>query len=288
MSALEGKRIAITGAGRGIGRAYAIAMAREGARVLVNDLPGSGAEASPAAAVVAEITASGGEAVLDTHDVADPQAAHALVAESIAAFGGLDVLVNNAAIEFRGSVEAHAPEDWDRVMAVNARGSFNCARAVIPVFRDQADGLILNTTSGAFWEGTDGVVAYAASKAAVFSLTLTLHTELAGEGIRSNCISPNATRTRMLDTWVEQLSAQGEQAAEATLAEYGVQSPENLAPLAIVLCSDAAREISGRVFEVWGDRIHEIGRPTRGPGLARAGGHWEIDDLAKRLPGLGE
>lgn len=281
MTVLCGKRIAITGAGRGIGRAYALGMARHGARVLVNDVARDAAQA-----VVSEILASGGEALLDCHDVSDPGAARALVADAVAGLGGLDGLVNNAAIDFRGRVEEHRAADWDRVMAVNARGSFNCAREAIPIFRSQGGGVILNTTSGAFWEGTEGVVAYAASKATAYSLTLTLHSELAHEGIRSNCIAPNATRTRMVDGWIAHLSQQTERAAEAIVAEYGIQSPENLAPLAIVLCSDAAHEVSGRVFEVWGDRIHVIGRPERSAGLKRGGDAWEVGDLAARLPGL--
>jgi NAD(P)-dependent dehydrogenase (short-subunit alcohol dehydrogenase family) len=288
---LEGKRIIVTGAARGIGRAYALAMAGEGARVVVNDIGGDvlGAgepEVSSAAAVVSEIEASGCEALADSHDIADPQGATALVACAREAFGGLDALVNNAAIDFRGSIEEHEPADWDRLMGVNARGTFNCVRSAIPLFKAHGKGVILNTTSGAFWEGTEGVAAYAASKAAVFALTLTQHTELAPLGIRSNCIAPNATRTRMVDSWLDHLSKTTDRAEAEVALEYGIQPPENLAPLAIALCSDALAGISGRVFEVWSDRISLIEPPMRGSGIEREGDAWRVDSLIARLPEL--
>lgn len=288
---LEGKRIIVTGAARGIGRAYALAMASEGARVVVNDIGAdilgtSEPDVSSAATVVSEIEARGGEALASSSDVADPQGARELVAHAREAFGGLDALVNNAAIDFRGSIEAHEPADWDRVMGVNARGTYNCVRSAIPLFKAQGEGIILNTTSGAFWDGTEGVAAYAASKAAVFALTLTQHTELASLGIRSNCIAPNATRTRMVDSWLEHLSKTTDRAEAEVIAEYGIQPPENLAPLAIALCTDGLSHVSGRVFEVWSDRISLIEPPMRGPGIEREGDAWQVDSLVARLPEL--
>lgn len=288
--ALAGRRVIITGAGRGIGRAYARAMAAEGARVVVNDLGvdlgGRDSEGSPAGEVVREIRAAGGIAIASDADVSDFEQAGSLVELAVAEFGGLDALVNNAAIEFRGEVIDHSSADWDRVMSVNARGSFNCARRAAPVLREQGHGAIVNTTSGAFWEGTEGVAAYAASKAAVFSLTLTLHSELAPLGITSNAIAPNATRTRMVDAWIAQLVASGRGSEDEVAAEYGIQAPDNLAALAIALCSGALRGVSGRVFEVWGDRIHVVQPPTRGEGLERGGRDWSVSTLLEELPKL--
>jgi NAD(P)-dependent dehydrogenase (short-subunit alcohol dehydrogenase family) len=288
--ALSNKTVVITGAGRGIGRAYALAMAAEGARVVVNDLGvdlvGGDPDASPADAVVGEIRDAGGIAIANHDDISDSDAAGQLVAAAVGEFGGLDALVNNAAIEFRGDLETHSPGDWDRVMAVNARGTFNCVRQAAPVMREQGRGAIVNTTSGAFWEGTEGVAAYAASKAAVFALTLTQHSELARFGITSNAVAPGATRTRMVESWLEQLTAAGGGSEEELLAEYGIQLPENLAPLAITLCSDAGRDISGQVFEVWGDRIRVVSPPTRGRDLERTGDTWSLAALAKALPKL--
>ncbi|NRA00659.1 MAG: SDR family oxidoreductase, partial [Myxococcales bacterium] len=181
---------------------------------------------------------------------------------------------------------AHSPADWERVMAVNARGTFNCAHCAVPILREQGRGAIVNTTSGAFWEGTENVAAYAASKAAVFALTLTLHSELERFGVTSNAIAPNATRTRMVESWIEQLVESGSGSEAEVVAEYGIQSPENLAPLAITLCADAGRGISGHVFEVWGDRIHVVSPPTRGAGLEREGKTWSLASLAESLPKL--
>ena len=277
---LGGKAVVITGAGRGIGRAYALFMASQGARLVVNDLrgevDGSPRSSSPAETVVREIREAGGEAIADGHDVSDAAQAAELVATAVRSFGRLDALVNNAAIDFRASIEEHTAEDWDRVLAVNARGTFNCTRAAIPVMRQQADGAILNTTSGAFWEGTEGVAAYAASKAAVFALTLTQHNELFEQGIRSNCIAPNATRTRMVDSWIAMLSKTSDRVEDDIVAEYGIQSPENLAPLAIALCSDELAGLSGHVFEVWGGRVSVIQPPRRGAGLDRSGETWDV------------
>ena len=277
---LRGKRVIITGAGRGIGRAYALAMAREGARVVVNDI-----SAEVASDVVEEIEQAGGVARMDHTDISDFDAVQALMERTKQELGGLDALVNNAATEFRGGINDHTSDEWDRVMAVNARGSFNCARHAAAIMKE-GEGAIINTTSGAFWEGTEGVAAYSASKAAVFSLTLSLHTELSGHGITSNCIAPNATRTRMVDSWIEQLSADSDQAEEEILAKWGIQQPENLAPLAILLCSDAGRSISGHIFEVWNDRITLMRPPQRGEYVERSGDTWDIEALAGTLPEL--
>jgi len=289
MGRLGEKVVVITGAGRGIGRAYAHAMAAEGARVVVNDLgvsvTGRGPSAESAEAVASEIRAAGGEAVANADDVSELAGARGLVAAAVAHFGGLDALVNNAAIDYRASLEAHDAGAWDRVMAVNARGPLLCVQQAVAAMRERGGGAILNTTSGSFWEGTEGVAAYSASKAAVFALTLTQHQELHAAGIRSNCIAPNATRTRMLESWLEDLARESSRSEADVMAEYGIQAPENLAPLAVFLCSDAAREISGRIFEVQGDRIHEILPPQRAACLERDGERWDLDALARVLAG---
>ena len=113
-----------------------------------------------------------------------------------------------------------------------------------------------------------------------------LNSEFSRYGISSNCIAPNVTRTRMLDTWIEQLSATSDHAEEEILAEWGVQQPANLAPLAIVLCSDEGRSISGRIFEIWNDKIYVMRPPSRGEHIERSGDEWEFDSLAKALPAL--
>jgi NAD(P)-dependent dehydrogenase (short-subunit alcohol dehydrogenase family) len=287
---LAGKVVAITGAGRGIGRGYAIAMAREGACVVVNDLgtdlAGGAQSRAPAGEVVSTILAEGGQAIANYADISSEDGAQSIVDDARREYGRLDALVNNAAVEFRGKLEEHSAEIFARVLAVNVTGSFNCTKAAIPLMLEQRAGAIVNTTSGAFWEGTDGVAAYGASKAGAFSLTLSQHTELAHRGISSNCIAPGATRTRMVDAWISQLSAENDQPEEQILAEWGIQTADNLAPLAVFLCSDAGREISGFVFEVAGDRIQLVSRPSRGESITREGTEWTFETVADRLPGL--
>ncbi len=279
---LEGRAAIVTGAGTGVGRATALALARRGCSVLVNySRSKEGAEKT-----AAEALSLGVKAIPHRCDVADDAECRALVETAVAAFGRLDALVNNAATEFRGTLEEHTPAQWDRVMAVNARGTLNCVRHAIPVMRRQGAGSIVNTTSGAFWDGTESTAAYAASKAAIFSLTLSQHTELSPQGITSNCIAPNATRTRLLDSWVSHLRETSDLGEEEVAAQWGIQPPENLAPLAIFLCSEAARGISGHVFEVWGDRIHLMRPPTRDGHVERGGGEWQPDRLAEGLIAL--
>jgi len=287
---LAGRVVAITGAGRGIGRAYALAMAREGARVVVNDLGtnlvGSSASVGPAAEVVGEIEAAGGKAVPNTADVSTEDGARSIVEDARREFGRLDAMVNNAAIEFRGTLEEHSAQTFERVLAVNVTGSFNCMKAAMPLMLEQGTGAIINTTSGAFWEGTEAVAAYSASKAGAFSLTLSGHSELADRGISCNCIAPGATQTRMVNAWISQLSKTSNRSKEEVMAEWGIQTAENLAPLAVFLCSEAGTAISGNVFEVWGDRILLVSRPCRGESIAREGDEWTFETLADRLPGL--
>ena len=289
---LKERVVVITGAGRGIGRAYALAMAREGAHVIVNDrgtdLEGHNTSEGPADAVVSEIEAAGGRAIASHADVASETGARSILAAAHDTFGRVDALVNNAAIEFRGGLDEHSSTIFDRVLAVNVRGTFNCFHAALPMMREQRSGMILNTTSGASWEGTKGVAAYAASKAAVLSLTLTQHNELSGSGISANCLSPGATRTRMLDAWLDQITTEAGRSEEDVAREYGIQTTENLAPLAIHLCSSAGRSISGCVFEVAGERIVRVAPPERRESIARQGEYWTPEEIADRLPEIAQ
>jgi NAD(P)-dependent dehydrogenase (short-subunit alcohol dehydrogenase family) len=265
-------------------------MAREGAQLVLNDLgtdlEGRGTSAEPANEVAAEIVALGGQAIANRSDVSMESGALSIVADARESYGRLDALVNNAAVEFRGPIDAHSSAVFERVLAVNVRGSFNCAHAALPLMREQGSGVILHTTSGSCWEGTEGVLAYSASKAAVISMMLTQHTELSRYGIASNCISPNATRTRMLDAWLRQRAHESDQAEADVIREYGIQSTDNLAPLAVFLCSKEGSRISGRTFEVAGDRIVRVEPPTRGASIERTSERWSFDEIAARLPEL--
>jgi len=284
---LAGRVVAVTGAGRGIGRAYVLALAREGARVVVNDLgtdlEGGGRDGALAEEVVEEIQRVGGEAVSNHADVSTEDGARSVVEDALAAWGRLDAVVNNAAIEFRGEIEEHSRSVFERVLAVNVLGTFLCAKAAIPCMREQGGGVILNTTSGAFWEGVEGCSAYSASKAAIFSLTLSQHSELARYGIDCNCIAPNATRTRMVESWIARLARETDEPEEEVIRRWGIQSPENLAPVVTFLCSEAARGVSGNVLEVWGDRIVRIAAPSRQRSFSREADAWTFEELARGI-----
>ncbi|MBJ19445.1 MAG: SDR family NAD(P)-dependent oxidoreductase [bacterium] len=287
---MKDKVVAITGAGRGIGRAIAIAMAAEGASVIVNDLGsddhGRGSNPSPADEVVKEIRAAGGSAVANHRDVADFDEAAEIIGSAVEHFGRLDVLVNNAAVHFHATVEDHSSEDWDRVLAVNAKGAFNCAHHALPVMREGGWGSIINMVSGAFWEGTAHLASYGASKGASMGLMLTLDTEFREHNINSNCISPSVTHTRLVDRWLADLSESSETTEEDVKQQWGVQTPENLAPLAIYLASDRGHAISGQIFEVQDDQIIAVSPPTRGNRIQRSGEHWELETLASAIPGI--
>ncbi|MBJ20847.1 MAG: hypothetical protein CL933_15675 [Deltaproteobacteria bacterium] len=236
--------------------------------------------------VADEILAGGGRAVANYADISFEDGARSIVEDAEREYGRLDAVINNAAIEFRAPLEKHSAATFERVLSVNVTGSFNCMKAAMPLMLEQGAGAIVNTTSGAFWEGTEGVAAYSASKAGAFSLTLSGHSELASRGISCNCIAPGATRTRMVDAWISQLGAKTDQAEEEILAEWGIQTAENLAPLAVFLCSEAGSAISGNVFEVWGDRIQRIAAPVRGESIVREGETWTFAALAESLSRL--
>jgi NAD(P)-dependent dehydrogenase (short-subunit alcohol dehydrogenase family) len=191
MGKLDGRSVIITGGGKGLGKAYAVAAAADGARVTVADVV-------PTDATVNEIISAGGEAVGLYCDVSDSRSVEALVAETVARFGGVQGLVNNAALFAElpvGPLEEIPSETWDRVLSVNVRGSFECIRAVLPHMRRQGYGKIVNVCSGVVWLGTPHMLAYCTSKGAVLAMTRSAARELGGEGIRVNAIAPGLTES---------------------------------------------------------------------------------------------
>lgn len=248
MGLLDGKVAIVTGAGNGIGREEALLFAREGARVVVNDLGGArdgqGADKSVAQTVVDEIRAAGGEAVANEDSVATPEGAEAIVKAAVEAFGGVDVLVNNAGILRDKTFLKMEPAQFDAVVAVHLRGSFLVSQAAAKRMVEQKrGGSIVNTTSVSGMLGNFGQANYAAAKAGIYGLTRTMAIELKKQGIRVNALAPIA-RTRMTD---DLPMFQG-----MPDAHYG---PHFVAPVALFLASSLADELSGEVVSVAGAKV---------------------------------
>jgi NAD(P)-dependent dehydrogenase (short-subunit alcohol dehydrogenase family) len=287
-----GRVVIVSGAGRGIGAAHALEFAREGARVVVNDiggaLDGSGTDVTPAQEIVDRIRAAGGEAVASYDDVTDWDAAAQLVRTAIDTFGGLDTVVNNAgAVRDRMFVNMSADE-WDAAIRINLRGHFCPARHAAAYWRDEAkaghrvDARIVNTSSGAGLMGSVGQANYGAAKAAIAALTLMQAAELARYGVTANAIAPSA-RTRMTEAVFAEMMAQVDSGFDA-------MAPENIAPLVVWLGSNESADVSGRVFEVEGGKISVADGWQHGTAIDR-GRRWEpaevgpaVRDLLAKAP----
>jgi len=284
---LSGKVAIVTGAGRGIGRAHALALAEAGARVVVNDLgvslTGEGGDTSPAQEVVAEIEAGGSEAVADGADVADFAAAKGLVEHALEAFGRLDILVNNAGI-LRDRMLVNMDEaEWDSVITVHLKGHFAPTRHAAAHWRERSKAgeevraRVINTSSPSGVFGNVGQTNYGAAKAGIAGLTLIAAQELGRYGVTVNCIAPNA-RTRMTE------------AAFGELPEtegFDPIAPENNSPIVVALCADEAQEITGQVFFVYGGSVNMLRGWEAGELFASEDG-WDPDallgELLQRLP----
>ncbi|MFG2006088.1 SDR family oxidoreductase [Spirillospora sp. NPDC048911] len=286
--------VVVTGAGRGLGRAHALEFARQGARVVVNDLgvarDGTGdASEGPAHEVVKEIEQLGGEAVASPHDIATDEGAAALVATAIDAFGRLDVLVNNAGF-LRDRMLINLSEDeWDAVMRVHLKGHFLPLKHAGQYWRGESkagrpvDARVINTSSGAGLLGSVGQGNYSAAKAGIVGLTLVASAELGRYGVTVNAIAP-AARTRMTEeVFAQTMAAPAE-------GEFDAMAPENVSPLVVWLGSAESRGITGRVFEAEGGRICVMDAFRHGPTIDK-GARWDpaeltpvVTDLLTRSP----
>jgi NAD(P)-dependent dehydrogenase (short-subunit alcohol dehydrogenase family) len=257
----EGRVAVVTGAGRGIGRGHARELARQGAKVVVNDpggdVDGRGGSGDPADAVVEEIRAAGGEAVANHDDVSDYDGAGRLVMTAIESFGTLDVVVNNAGILRDRMMVNMSMDEWDAVIRVHLRGTFTTMRQAAGYWRERAkagkanDARIINTTSASGLFGNTGQTNYGAAKAGIAALTLIAAGELGRYGVTVNAINPGA-RTRM----TERASPGSEPHVDADA--FDVRDPENIAPfVAWLACPESAR-ITGRVFTVRGGQIRVL------------------------------
>ncbi|MEU6880660.1 SDR family oxidoreductase [Streptomyces sp. NPDC046712] len=278
MGICDGRVVIVTGAGRGLGRAHALAFAAEGARVVVNDLgvglDGSAGTGSPAGQVVEEIRAAGGEAVAHGGDIATEEGAASLVAAALDSFGRLDTLVNNAGFLRDRMLVNLGEDDWDAVMRVHVKGHFLPLRHAAAHWRAEAKAgrevvaRVVNTTSGAGLSGSVGQGNYAAAKAGIVGLTLVAAAEMGRYGVQVNAIAP-AARTRMTE--------------QAFAGLEGV--PEDVSPLVVWLGSAASAGVTGRVFEAEGGRITVMEGWRPGP-TADKGARWspaEAGEAALKL-----
>ncbi|MFJ3668491.1 SDR family oxidoreductase [Streptomyces sp. NPDC090106] len=272
----DGRVVVVTGAGRGLGRAHALAFAAEGARVVVNDLgvgldgtPGS--DGSPAAHVVDEIREAGGEAVAHAGDVATTEGAASLVARALETYGRLDTLVNNAGFLRDRMLVNLGEDDWDAVVRVHLTGHFLPLRHAAAHWRAEARAgrtpvaRIVNTSSGAGLLGSVGQGNYSAAKAGIVGLTLVAAAELARYGVQVNAVAP-AARTRMTErTFAATMAAPGQ--------GFDAMAPENVSPLVVWLGSAASEGVTGRVFEAEAGRITVMEGWRPGP-TADRGARW--------------
>ena len=282
---LEGKVAIVTGAGRGLGYVEALELARLGARVVVNDLgvgeTGQGTDSAPGQKVVDEIRGAGGEAVVHYGDVADWNDAEQLVQRAVDTYGDLHIVVNNAGFIRDRMIFNMSEEEWDSVIRVHLKGHFAVSRFATSYWREQSKtrgapiyGRVINTSSEAFLIGSAGQPNYAAAKAGIVALTLSIAQSCQRYGINANAICPRA-RTAMTLSSVGEFFKKPEEG-------FDVFAPENIAPLVGYLASPAAERVSGQVFIVYGGQVTVMRGPAMEERFAKEG-RWTAQGLAENL-----
>ncbi len=283
MPKLDGKVAVVTGAGRGIGREHALALARAGAKIVVNDLgaslAGEGADTGPAHDVVREIEALGGNAIANGENVADFAGAKRMIDAAIDAFGRLDILVNNAGILRDRMLVNMEEHEWDAVIEVHLKGHFAPTRHAAAYWRerskagDQVAARVINTSSPSGVFGNVGQVNYGAAKAGIVGFTLIAAQELQRYGVTVNAIAPNA-RTRMTEAAFGEIPPPDD--------GFDPADPANNSPIVVALCADDAQDITGQVFFVYGGVVNMLSGWQAGELFARDE-RWDPDALLQEL-----
>lgn len=281
---LAGKVLVVTGAGGGIGRDIALAMARAGARVVINDIgasvAGEGSDAGPAQRVVDEIRAAGGEAVANTDSVSDARAAGRIVTSALDTFGRIDGVVNNAGILRDRFFHKMSDEEWDSVIKVHLYGTYYVSRAAAPHFKEQESGVFVHMTSTSGLIGNFGQANYSAAKLGVVALSKSIALDMRKFNVRSNCIAPFAW-SRMIDAIPTETDAE-----KARVARMKQMTPAKIAPLAVCLASDSAADTNGQIFSVRNNEIFLISQPRPIRSVHRSEG-WTPEMVASHaLPAL--
>jgi NAD(P)-dependent dehydrogenase (short-subunit alcohol dehydrogenase family) len=281
---LEGKSIVVTGAGGGIGRDFALAMAAAGASVLVNDIgtsvKGEGRDAGPAQKVVDEIRAAGGKAAASTDSVAEWESANRIVQAALDAFGRLDVVVNNAGILRDRFFFNMSVEEWRAVIDVHLNGSFYVSRAAAPHFKSQQAGSYVHMTSTSGLVGNLGQANYSAAKLGIVALSKSIALDMAKYNVRSNCIAPFAW-SRMIGSIPTETEEQ-----KARVEKLKAMQTAKIAPLAVFLVCDLAKDVSGQVFAVRANELFLMSqsRPLRS---VHRGDGWTPEAIASHaMPSL--
>ena len=287
MGICDNRTVIITGAARGLGRAYALAFGAEGANVVVNDigtsLNGEGRDTSAADGVVAEIVAAGGKAIANYEDITDWDAAKRIVDAAVSAFGDLHVVVNNAGIVRDRMFVSATLEEWDATMHVHLRGHFCLSRHAVDYWRAKQkagtnpDARIINTSSGAGLQGSIAQAAYSTAKGGIASLTLVQAAELGRYGITANALAPSA-RTRMTEqAFADKMATEGQ--------AFDVMDPANIAPTVVWLGSAESADVTGCVFELEGGKIMLEDGWREGP-VVDKGAKWEPAEVGAAVEKL--
>ncbi len=279
---LDGQVAVITGAGRGLGRAYALAYAREGARLVVNDL-----DAGSAASVVEEIVALGGEAVASCDSVGEPAGACGMVAMAVEGFGRIDVMITNAGADHRGAVLDLEPDDWEFTLRTHLFGSIHCSIEAGRAMRTQAGGgAIVNVCSAAFYVGTPTLAPYGAAKGGIYGLMRALAAELRPLRISVNGVAPPLTATGPALAFVDSLTGMGLSADQVEAMRSTMPQPEDIAAITVFLATPAGRRLSGQLFTMTKDELTVIDPPGGGRLVRAPGERWTLEALSAAVPGL--